>query len=81
MTDLSLIRRIQAAIINGDARTREELESLHGQTWTTAEMTEEFCVSGFAAPYVIVTRRSDGVQGSLLFRHHPRVYFGFKEQS
>jgi hypothetical protein len=34
---------------------------------------------GFAAPYVVVRRKSDGVKGSLEFTHHPRVYFNFQE--
>ena len=76
-----LIRRIQAAIVNGDTRTRKELEAEYGQTWTTEEMTADFTVSMFAAPYVIVTRLSDGVRGSLLFRHHPRVYFGWRGEA
>lgn len=45
--------------------------------WTTAEMTAEFEVVGFLAPYVVVRRRSDGVQGTLRFTHVPRMYFGW----
>lgn len=48
-----------------------------GREWTTAEMQEEFSVSGFAAPFVIVRRKSDGVEGTLEFKHSPRVYFGW----
>ena len=46
-------------------------------TWTTAEMTAEFETLSFAAPFVIVRRRSDGAVGSLEFTHSPRVYFGW----
>jgi len=49
------------------------------QTWTTAEMQEEFTVSGFCAPYVEVTRKSDGATGLLAFNGQPRVYHSFKE--
>jgi hypothetical protein len=49
------------------------------QTWTTAELTRDFEVTGYAAPFVIVRRRSDGAVGSLEFTHHPQVYFGWKE--
>ena len=49
-----------------------------GQTWTTAEMQAEFDVVGFAAPFVVVHRKSDGSLGTLEFTHSPRVYFGFK---
>ena len=47
--------------------------------WTTEEMQREFTVTGFAAPFVVVVRKSDGVRGSLEFTHNPRVYFNFAE--
>lgn len=46
-------------------------------TWTTEELQRDFEVLGFAAPFIVVRRKSDGVKGSLMFRHHPRVYFNF----
>jgi hypothetical protein len=49
------------------------------RTRTTAELQDEFEVLSFAAPFVVVRRRSDGVLGSLEFTHSPRVYFGWKE--
>lgn len=48
------------------------------QTWTTDELTRDFEVLGFAAPFVVVRRRSDGQKGSLEFTHSPRVYFRFE---
>jgi hypothetical protein len=33
---------------------------------------------GYAAPFVVVRRRSDGQRGSLEFTHSPRVYFGWR---
>ena len=45
--------------------------------WNTEEIQEGFEVRGFSAPYVAVTRKSDGVKGSLEFTHRPRVYFDF----
>jgi hypothetical protein len=48
-----------------------------GQTWTTAQLQEDFDVTGFLAPFVVVRRRADGVVGSLQFNHSPRVYFGW----
>lgn len=55
-----------------------------GKRWTTDEMTAEFEVIGFAAPFVVVKRRSDGKKGSLEFTGGaasgtPRVYFGWEE--
>jgi hypothetical protein len=46
--------------------------------WTTDELRRDFEVLGFLAPLVIVRRRADGVKGSLMFRHQPRIYFGFQ---
>jgi hypothetical protein len=48
-----------------------------GQRWTTEELQRDFEVLGFAAPFIVVRRRSDGVKGSLEFTHSPRVYFGW----
>jgi hypothetical protein len=49
--------------------------------WTTGELQDEFQVHSFAAPFVIVTRKADGVKGTLQFNHDPRVYFGFQGAS
>jgi hypothetical protein len=48
------------------------------QTWTTAELQREFEVLGFAAPFAVVRRRSDGAVGTVEFTHSPRRYFSFK---
>lgn len=50
-----------------------------GPTWTTTELQEQFTVEGFAAPFVVVRRKSDQVRGTLEFTHAPRVYFNFQE--
>ena len=55
--------------------------SATGQTWTTAQLTADFEVQEYLAPYVLVRRRSDGATGSLRFTHSPRVYFGWKEHA
>jgi hypothetical protein len=56
-------------------------EAYDGPTWDTGEMQEEFEVEGFAAPFVVVKRKSDGAKGTLLFTHSPRTYFKFIEGS
>ena len=48
-----------------------------GHTWTTEQLTQEFKVLGFAAPFVVVERKTDGVRGTLMFQHRPRLYFSF----
>lgn len=47
--------------------------------WTTEELTREFTVQSFLAPFVAVTRKADGVKGSMEFTHSPRFYFNFVE--
>ena len=57
---------------------RDQLAELYGQVWDTAQMTEEFDVTGFGAPMVVVTRKSDKQKGSLEFQNFPRFYFSFE---
>ena len=49
-----------------------------GETYDSARLIAAFTVEGFSAPYVFVTRKSDGQRGTLEFTHSPRIYFGFK---
>jgi hypothetical protein len=74
MRDPDNLRR--AAIASG--QPGRNLAADTGRKWTTAELAAEFDVIGFAAPYAVVCRRSDGVTGSVEFTHDPRVYFGFE---
>ncbi len=72
------IRRELAAQINAEPDSREALEAKHGQVWNTNELARDFDVLGFAAPLVVVCRKSDGVTGSLFFQHDPRLYYDFQ---
>lgn len=63
---------------NAEAGDRMALEERHGQVWDSDQMQEEFIVKGFAAPAVMVMRKSDKIQGFLMFQHAPRFYWGFK---
>ena len=47
------------------------------QRWNTEELSKEFEVIGFLAPFVVVKRKSDGAKGSMEFTHSPRFYFNF----
>ena len=71
-------RRQRLAEINAAAAGREALEARHGRVWDTQELTRDYEVLGFAAPYVVVRRRADGLRGSLEFQHAPRFYFNFE---
>ena len=46
---------------------------------TAEEATEKYEFEGFGGGIVVVTRKSDGVRGSLNFTHIPRFYFDFLE--
>ncbi len=70
-------RRTLQQEINADPTSRPALEAQHGDVWDTSELQETFTVVGFAAPFVVVVRKADGVQGSLQFQHRPRLYWGF----
>ena len=64
--------------INAEPGSRAALEARHGQVWSTAELSQDFDVIGFMAPFVVVRRKCDGKKGSLEFQHNPRLYFSFK---
>ena len=73
------IRRQMLVEINAEPGSREYLAAKHGQVWSTDELSRDFEVIGFAAPLVVVRRKSDGQKGSLMFQHNPRFYFGWEE--
>jgi hypothetical protein len=58
-----------------------ELKEKHGDdnVWTTQELSQQFTVLQFAAPYVVVERQSDGARGTVEFTHDPRVYYAFRK--
>ena len=70
-------RRALVSQINNNATVRQDLEERHGTVYDTEEMREHFEAIGFAAPFIVVRRRSDGAKGSLMFQHSPRLYWGF----
>jgi hypothetical protein len=74
------IRRQRLAEINAEPESREALENEYGTVWDTQELGRDFQVLGFAAPLVVVRRKSDGVRGSLEFQHRPRFYFNWQAE-
>jgi hypothetical protein len=73
------VRREMQAELNAAAHPeRAATEAQYGQCWTVDELTRDFEVIGFAAPLVVVRRKADGVKGSLMFQHSPRLYFRFE---
>ena len=76
--DTEPMRRELVRQINGNPQIRESLEAAYGQVWDTEELARDFPVEGFAAPFVVVIRKADGVKGSLEFQHSPRFYYAFQ---
>lgn len=77
MDEVEKIQRKRLAEINKEPKDRPALEAIHGQVWSTDELTREFEVQGFRAPFVVVKRTKDNQLGSLEFQHYPRFYFNF----
>ena len=73
------MRRALVEKINANPGSREALEKKHGKVWDTQELSSEYNVTGFMAPFVFVNRKSDGVKGVMEFQHSPRFYYDFQE--
>jgi len=71
------IRREMVAAINANPTSREALAQKYGKVWDTEELGQDFEVTGFMAPLVVVKRKVDGIVGTLTFQHQPRYYFDF----
>lgn len=63
-----------------DTHVRIELEKKHGVVYNTEELQQNYIVHSFLAPFILCTRKSDGVRGTLQFTHDPRFYFDFKPE-
>ena len=72
------IRRHEVARLNRRKAEREQLEQVYGQVWDTDELTEQFEVLGFRAPYVVVRNLDTREEGNLKFQHDPRYYFSWR---
>jgi len=77
--DIEETRKQQQQELNAAQAARSDLETRYGQVWDTDELTLDFEVLGFMAPYCVVRRRLDDQRGSLEFQHRPRFYFNFRE--
>jgi len=78
------LRREAVNIINSGVKSlekdeeRKRLEELYGQVWDTQELSKDFVVEGFMAPFITATRKKDNVKGNMMFQDRPRFYWGFK---
>lgn len=72
-----VLRRERLVEINAEPRDRAALEAAYGPIWSPDELSRDYIVEGFLAPYVVVARKQDHLRGSLEFQHCPRYYFNF----
>jgi hypothetical protein len=77
--ETELTRRQLVSEINAEPGSRQALEKEHGKVWDTEELSRDFEVKGFMAPFVAVKRKSDGKTGSMEFQARPRFYYSFRE--
>ena len=53
MDQTEVVRRALVLAVNIDPGSREALEIEYGQVWNTRELSQDFDVKGFAAPFVM----------------------------
>ena len=72
------IRRERLAGNQHQLSQPREMEAAYGKVWDTQQLAEDFSITGFLAPFVVVRRKADGVVGSLEFQHLPRLFFNLE---
>lgn len=73
------IRRVLVEEINSERLERESLEEKYGMVWNTQQLSMEFEVMSFMAPFAMVKHRVTNAVGLLTFQHDPRYYFDFQK--
>lgn len=73
-------RMVMVHLINSGAGEKEELKAQWGKNnvWDTSELSRDFEVQGFMAPYCAVVKKATREKGSVMFQHSPRYYYNFK---
>ena len=61
-----------------DPIDRKALEAKYGTVWTAEELEQEFAVTAFVGPHVVVRRKADDVVGTLEFTNRPHLFFNFQ---
>ena len=80
----AMVAKLNSEVASDDPQVEKtRLEQLHGvgNVFDTSEATAAFEFKSFLAPFVFVTRKSDGKSGLMEFQHYPRFYFGFKPKN
>jgi len=75
-------RKRRKVIAAQPAKTREELQALHGRVWTVQEVAKEFVITAIIDHTVVVRRKADDAVGTLQYQEGPPcLYFDFKQQA
>jgi hypothetical protein len=59
---------------------RKALEAKFGKVWSAEELEQEFIVTAFIGPQVVVRRKADDVVGSLESTNRPHLFYNFQPQ-
>ncbi len=73
-----IYRKNRKADVQAASKTREELESEHGQVWDTAQLAKDFVITAIIGNTVVVRRKADDCVGTLRMQERPRLYYGFE---
>ena len=57
---------------------RKALEARHGKVWSAQELEQDFVVTAFIGPTVVVRRKADDLVGTLEFTDRPHLFFNFQ---
>ena len=61
-----------------EAIDREALEATFGKVWSAEEREQDFVVTAFVGPHVVVRRKADDVVGTLEFTRRPHFFYNFQ---
>jgi hypothetical protein len=61
-----------------EAIDRQSLDAKFGKVWSAEELEQEFAVTAFIGPHVVVRRKADAVVGTLEYTRRPLLFFNFQ---
>ena len=61
-----------------EAIDRQSLEAKFGKVWSAEELEQEFVVTAFVGPHVVVRRIADNVVGTLEYSRRPLLFYNFQ---
>ena len=61
-----------------EAIDQKALEAKFGKVWTAQEFKQDFVVTAFVGPHVVVRRIADNVVGTLEYSRRPLLFYNFQ---